>query len=168
MSPFSKPVILDNDCVSKFYRSGSLELILNLWPFRVFIIPQRVLTEASNWREHGQDVCRIIDKLRDARIIEVVEINDQSEEELKAYIQLRLMGPRLGEGESESIAIASGRGYIVATDDGTATRQCKEIFPGIEVVTTAKVLDMAVADGLLTQSQVNEIWRLIRLNETKH
>jgi predicted nucleic acid-binding protein len=168
MSPFSKLVILDNNCISNFYLAESLELILSLWPLRTFVIPERVLTEASNWREHGQHVCGILVRLKDARVIEIVKIDDQSEKELSAYIQLRLTGPILGKGESESIAIASSRGYIVATDDGIATEQCKKVFPNIEVVTTAQIFDMAVADGLLTQSQVNEMWRLIRSKKTKH
>jgi predicted nucleic acid-binding protein len=79
------------------------------------------------------------------------------------YAQLRLHGPLLGEGESESIAIARARNYIVATDDSRATEECREIFPDLEIVTTNQILRMAKEDGLLKQQQINEMWRLIRI-----
>jgi len=46
-------------------------------------------------------------------------------------------------------------------------KYCKEIFPSVHVVTTADILKMAKSDGLLRESQVNEMWRLIRLRGSK-
>ena len=167
MSPFQKPVVLDNNCVSNFQNAESLETILTLWPFKGFLIPQRVLKEAENWPAQGAEVCRILNKLHEGNIIEIITINEESEEELDAYLKLRLKGPALGEGESESIAMAMTRGYIVATDDQIATEHCHQVFPSIEVITTADILKMAKADGLLKQSQINRMWRLIKEKQSK-
>jgi predicted nucleic acid-binding protein len=167
MSPFHKPVILDNNCISNFYYANSLRSILTLWPPGTFKIPLRVYNEASNWPEHGKEVGGIIRELADNNVIEIVNINDDSDAEVNYYIQLRLVAPVLGEGESESIAIAKSREYVVATDDGLATERCKDLFPSVVVVTTADVLKMAKSDGLLKESEINQMWKLIRLKGSK-
>jgi len=165
MSPFSKPVILDNCCISNFQTAGVLKLILSLWLPGIFKIPQRVLNEAGDWKEHGKEVMQTINELRDAKIIEIVNIEEDSEEEINAYIKLRLSAPVLGEGESESMAIAYNRDYIVATDDGIATEFCQILFPSINIITTAQILNMGKTDGLITKSQVDHIWTAIKSNQ---
>ncbi len=82
-------------------------------------------------------------------------------------MQLRLKGPILGQGESEAIAMATSQNHIVATDDQIATERCKEIFPSVEVVTTADILKMANSDSLLRESQIDEMWKLIKLKRSK-
>ena len=167
MSPFSKLVILDNNCISNFYLAESLELVLTIWPYKVFVVPQRVVKEAGNWREHGEAVCRILDKLTAGHVIEIVTINEESEEETGAYALLRLNAWSLGQGESESIAMASNRGYIVATDDKIATECCRKIFPSVGVITTADILKMGKSDGLLKQSRIENMWELIKQKRPK-
>ncbi len=167
MSPFSKLVILDNNCISNFYLAESLELVLTLWPYKVFVVPDRVVTEAKRWREHGEAVCRILNNLTARHVIEIVTINEESEEETGAYALLRLKAWALGQGESESIAMASQRGYIVATDDKIATECCKEIFPRVGVITTADILKMGKSDCLLKQSQIENMWELIKQKRAK-
>ena len=167
MSPFTKIVILDNDCVSNLFLAESLELVLSLWAYKVFVVSEGVITEAGNWPKYGDNVCRILNELRDKNIIEVLTVDDGSEEEVNALMLLRLKKPFLGLGESESIAIAKNRDFIVATDDQLATERCQVLFDSIEVVTTGDILKMAVADGLLEKSKVNEMWRLIREKRSK-
>ncbi len=167
MSPFQKPVILDNNCISNFHYAESLSLILTLWPSGTFKIPLRVLEEANNWPQHGKEVCDIIRELADTNVIETISIDDNSDTEVNYYIQLRLVAPVLGAGESESIAIAKSRNYVVATDDGLATERCKSLFPSVEVVTTADIFKMAKSDGLLRGSEIDHMWKLIKLKEPK-
>ena len=167
MSPFRSSIILDNNCISNFFYAESLKAILTFWPPGTFKIPQRVLNEASNWHKHGKEVCQIIKELTDNGVIEIININDDSDAEVNAYVQLRLAVPVLGEGESESIAIASNRNYIVATDDEIATERCNKMFPSIEVITTADIFKMAKSDGLLEESQIDEIWKLIKRKRNK-
>lgn len=165
MSPFALPVILDNCCISNFFTAGILKSILTLWPAGTFIIPQRVLNEAKAWKQHGQEVVDIIQELLNSGMISLVEIDEDSEEEIEAYINLRLTGPKLGEGESEVIAIAYNRGYIAATDDGLAREYCSELFPSLKVLTTAQILNKGLVDRLITQAIINEIWGKIKDNQ---
>lgn len=167
MSPFHKPVILDNNCISNFHYADSLRSILSLWPPGTFKIPIRAYNEASNWRKHGKEVCDVIRELADNKTIEIVCINDNSTTEVGYYMQLMLAAPVLGAGESESIAIAKSRKYIVATDDGLATERCRDLFPSVKVITTADILKMAKSDGLLKESKINQMWKLIKLKGSK-
>ena len=82
-------------------------------------------------------------------------------------MQLMLAAPVLGTGESESIAIAENRKYIVATDDGLATERCKALFTSVEVITTGDILKMAKSDGLLKESEINHMWKLIKLRKSQ-
>jgi predicted nucleic acid-binding protein len=161
MSPFSKSIVLDNNCISNFYLAESLKQVLRFWP-GVFKIPKRVLEEASRWPVHGSQVCQTVEELVADGIVETISIDEESEVEINAYIQLRLHAIVLGEGESESIAIASNRDYIIATDDRVATERCHELFPAIQVITTADIFKMAKSDGLLSQSEIVELWNLIK------
>ena len=167
MSPFHRPVILDNNCISNFYYADSLRSILSLWPPGTFKIPSRVLKEASNWRKHGKEICDVITELAEKETIQLVNIDDTSDTEVGCYMQLMLGAPVLGAGESESIAIAESRNYVVATDDGLATERCKELFPSVEVITTADVLKMAKSDGLLKESEIIQMWKLIKLKRSE-
>jgi predicted nucleic acid-binding protein len=162
MSPFHKPVILDNNCICNFFFAGCLRSTLIFWPAGTFKIPQRVLNEARNWHKHGQEVCRILEELIDTGFIEIIEINENSEKETDSYIHLRLESPMLGQGESESIAIAWHRNYMVATDDVLATRRCHELYSAVQVITTAELFNMAMVDGLFRESQIIEMWKLIK------
>ena len=98
MSPFANLIILDNTCINIFYLAGKLEKMLTLWPFHVFVVPGRVVNEAQAWPIHGDNVIRILMKLREQNMIDIVSINEESETETEAYKQLRLAGPFLGAG----------------------------------------------------------------------
>ena len=163
MSPFAKLIILDNTCINIFYLASKLEKMLTLWPFHVFVIPGRVVNEAKAWPIHGDNVIRILMKLREQKMIDIVSINEESESETEAYKQLRLAGPFLGAGESECMAIACCRDFIVASDDGIARKRCKEVLPSVETITTGQILNMALSDGLLTKVEVEQMWHLFKL-----
>ena len=166
MSPFPKNVILDNNCISNFYLAESLKQVLHFWP-GIFKIPKRVLEEASRWPEHGSEVCQTIEELVADGIVEIIGIDEESDVETDAYIRLRINTIVLGEGESESIAIASNKDCIIATDDRVAMERCHELFPAIQVITTADIFKMAKRDGMLSQYQINEFWDLIKEKRSK-
>jgi predicted nucleic acid-binding protein len=167
MSPFSRPLIIDNDCISNFQLAHILERVLRFWPPGSLKIPQRVLSEARAWRQHGTDVCEILERLNTLSTIELITIDENSEEETSAYMELRLKQPGLGAGESESIAIAKCRNFIVASDDGVATARSQELFPMVKIVTTAGVLKMAQNDGFLSFTEIHLIWEMIKRERLK-
>lgn len=53
---------------------------------------------------------------RDSNVVEIVTIDDSSDDGVSAYIRLRLTALVLGEGESKSIAMANDRNYIFGED----------------------------------------------------
>jgi len=88
-------------------------------------------------------------------------IDETSEEEIWAYARL-LLQKKLGRGESASIAIASHRGFDIATDDSVATDTCKTMNPSVAIFGTGALLNMAAQEGLITQDEVNAIEAKIR------
>lgn len=162
MSPFAKSVILDNDCISNFQIAGVLEKFLRFWSPGNLNIPQRVLNEARAWPEHGSKVCEIIERLANEGQVNIIDIDDTSEEEISAYMELRMREPVLGEGESECMAIAKNRNYIVVSNDTTAREHCNTVFPEVEIVNTLGMIKMAKDDGLIPLGEVGIIWDKIR------
>ncbi|MCK4221831.1 MAG: hypothetical protein KAX25_03090, partial [Dehalococcoidia bacterium] len=116
MSPLRRPVILDNDVISRLFAAGALRQILELWPKGTFLVTGRVLDEVRKWRARGQELSGLLEEMESDGILEVVAVDESSEEEAEAYMRLALQN-KLGRGETASIAIASNRGFDLATDD---------------------------------------------------
>lgn len=161
MAPFKRPVILDNDVISRLYSAEALRRVLEIWPKGSFYVTERVIDEAGNWVGEGNQLVAILKDLEKMGVIQVTDIDDSSEKELSAFTLLRL-GKRLGSGESASIAIAYNRGFDVATDDRMAREVCRDSYPSINIFGTGDLLNMAVRDGILTQREVNSIQAKIR------
>jgi hypothetical protein len=156
MSPFERPVIIDNDVISRLYSAGILRKVLELWKRGTFYVVVQVLEEGKRWPAEGHKLGLLLAELLKERIITKVCIDDDSEEEINIYAQLILRG-KLGKGESASIAIACNRGYNLASDDAMAKDECRKISRLVDTFTTRRILETAVMDGLLSQSEVDLI-----------
>lgn len=161
MSPLKKPVVLDNDVVSRLHSAGALRRVLQVWPKSSFRVTERVIAEAGRWRTEGQRLVALLKQLETEGILMVISINESSEEEIRAYARL-LLENKVGRGESASIAIACHRGFDIATDDSVAADTCKAMSPSVSIFGTGDLLNMAVRDGLMTQDEVNAIQARIR------
>ena len=161
MPPLKKPVVLDNDVISRLYSAGALRRALEVWPKLSFRVTERVIEEAGQWRTHGEILVALLKELESKGILAFVSIDESSEEEIWAYARL-LLEKKLGRGESASIAIACHRGFDIATDDSVAADTCKAMCPSISIFGTGALLNMAVQDGLMTQNEVNAIQYKIR------
>lgn len=161
MSPLKKPVVLDNDVVSRLYGVGALRRVLQVWPKSSFRVTEHVIAEARRWRTEGQRLVALLKELEAEGSLMFISIDESSEEEIWAYARLSLEN-RLGRGESASIAIACHRGFDVATDDSVAADTCKAMNPSVSILGTGVLLNMAVQDGLMTQDEVNAIQAKIR------
>ena len=161
MSPLKKPVVLDNDVISRLYSAGALRRALEIWPKGSFHITERVIKEARQWRAQGQRLVALLKDLEAEGILVFISIDESSEEEIWAYATLQLK-KNLGRGESASIAIACHRGFDIATDDSVAADTCKAMNPSVSIFGTGALLNMAVQDGLITQHEVNDIQFKIR------
>ena len=156
MSPLKKPVVLDNDVISRLYSAGALRRALEVWPKLSFRVTEQVIEEAGQWRTQGQRLVALLKELEAKGILAFVSIDESSEEEIWAYARLQLER-KLGRGESASIAIACHRGFDIATDDSVAADTCKAMNPFVSIFGTGALLKMAVKDGLMTQNEVNAI-----------
>ena len=156
MSPLKKPVVLDNDVISRLYSAGALRRALEVWPKLSFRVTEQVIEEAGQWRTHGEILVALLKELEAKGILAFVSIDESSEEEIWAYARLQLER-KLGRGESASIALACHRGFDIATDDSVAADTCKAMYSSISIFGTGTLLKMAVKDGLMTQNEVNAI-----------
>jgi len=161
MSPLKKPVVLDNDVVSRLYGAGALRRVLQVWPKSSFRVTEHVIAEARRWRTQGQRLVALLKELEAEGILVFISIDESSEQEIWVYAKL-LLENRLGRGESASIAIACHRGFGIATDDAVAAGTCKAMNPSVSILGTAALLNMAVQDGLMTQDEVDAIQAKIR------
>lgn len=161
MSPLKKPVILDNDVISKLYSAGALRRVLVVWPKHSFRITEQVIDEASRWRAKGPELVALLEELMAEETLVLISIDDSSEEEIWTYAKLQLES-KLGRGESASITIACHRGFDIATDDGLAKDVCKTMCPSVSLLGTGDLLNMSVSDGLMTRREVDSIQASIR------
>jgi predicted nucleic acid-binding protein len=161
MSPLKKPVVLDNDVVSRLYGVGALRRALQVWPKSSFRVTEQVIEEAGRWRSQGQRLVALLKELGAEGILMFISIDESSEEEIWTYARL-LLENRLGRGESASMAIACHRGFDIATDDSVATETCQAMNPSVSILGTGALLNMAAQDGLMTQDEVNATQARIR------
>jgi len=161
VAPFIKPIILDNDVLSRLHSVGVVSQVLGAFPEGSFYISHYVIEEAKRWRGKGPKLVAIIQDLEKKGIVTLISINDASEDEIWAYAQLQLE-KKLGKGESASIAIASQRGFDIATDDAVAIDICHRLYHYVNVFGTGTLLNSAVEDGLLTRIEADSIQARIR------
>jgi len=161
MPPLKKPVMLDNDVISRLYSAGALRQTLEVWPKSSFRVTEQVIKEAGQWRTQGQRLVAVLKELEAEGTLAFTSIDETSEEEIWTYARL-LLEKKLGRGESASIAIVCHRGFDIATDDSVAADTCKAMNPSVAIFGTGDLLNMAVQDGLMTQNEVNAIEAKIR------
>ena len=128
MSPLKKPIVLDNDVISRLYSAGALRRALKVWPKLSFRVTERVIEEAGQWRTQGQRLVALLKELEAEEALMFTSIDETSEEEIWTYARLQLE-KKLGRGESASIAIACHREFDIATDDSVAADTCKAVRP---------------------------------------
>jgi predicted nucleic acid-binding protein len=161
MSPFTKPVILDNDVISRLYSAGDLRRALEIWPKRSFYITQQVMDEAGRWPAKGAELVECLEDLMANENLVSISIDESSEGEIMTYAKLQLEN-KLGRGESASIAIAFHRGFDTATDDEVARDACKAMCPAVSIFGTGDILNLAVRDKLITRLEADSIQAKIR------
>jgi len=110
MSPLKRPVVLDNDVVSRLYSAGVLHRALQVRPKSNFRVTEQVAEEANQWRTEGQRLAKLLRELEAAGILMFVSVDESSEVEIWTYAGL-LLENRLGREESASIALACHRGF---------------------------------------------------------
>jgi predicted nucleic acid-binding protein len=100
-------------------------------------------------------------------LLRIVELSDA---ELIVFSRLRdpqaaagfgLVSP-LGAGESAALAIASERGWQLATDDQDAIRVAEQLMPGLRPLRIRALLQAAADTGLVAIERAREIHEAIK------
>lgn len=126
----STPAVLDA-CVCINLAAALPDGIASLQGGRFLLVPQ-VKSEALFLQsDDGEEVHA------DAVDLAELEVTDLSENELEAYVRFAV---RLDDGEAASLAVASARGWVLATDDRAARSTASLQRPPILVVTTPTLL----------------------------
>lgn len=152
MSPLPSRIVLDNTVISSLHEAGALARVLTLWNGQ-WLVPLQVRDEAAARKVYGPESRVILNRLESQRTLEYVSPDPSTEGATFEALQRTR-----GQAESAAIAIAYARGCVVATDDRRAARSCERLKPPVLVVTTEALLTIAVTDGLLTDSEAQDIW----------
>ncbi len=116
-----------------------------------FILPEEVFQEVMD-----EDQRAALGRAVADNVLRVETITDVHEIALKIELSARL-----GQGESACLAIASARGYAVATDDIKAARVATELLGEGRILTTPGLLVLAIRVGLMTVEEADACKRTL-------
>ena len=85
MSPLKRPVMLDNDVVTRLYSAGVLHRSLQVRLKSNFRVTEQVAEEAKQWRTEGQRLAKLLRELEAAGILIFVSVDESSEVEIWVY-----------------------------------------------------------------------------------
>ena len=131
--PESSSIIFDNTVLSNFALVQSFDVLRRLYEGRAFIC-RAVLQEIQAGIESGWKYPQLRSRTRLQAVNQAIEEgwlqfpnNDVNPDDEILELRLALeYGQRFGVGESEAMAIARTRGWVLATDDGQARRFAQE------------------------------------------
>lgn len=148
-------LFFDSDCISAFLWVNGQSLLTQLYSKRI-VIPQQVYNELSSVPHLRQR----IDTLVQAQEAEIMDM-DISKEEYKLYIQMTTEPEKgykiIGDGEAASIALAKENNGVLASNNLRDINQYVEKY-NLPHVTTGDILIDALNNGLITESDGNQVW----------
>ena len=146
-------VVVDATVVIHLAEVGSLSLLGSLRGW-AFVVPDQVVEEVT----HPQQVTALQDALR-AGWLRGESSTDP--EEITLYAELRT---RMGKGEAACLAMATTRGWMLASDDrGRAFRRlATERIGNNRLLDTPGIAAMARAQGILSDAEEQQIRNRVR------
>jgi hypothetical protein len=129
---------------------------------------ERVAQDRGRLKEARARAARNAQRLREIRRLHangVIAVVDLTDEELRVFADLSSVeGARglglnlaLGPGEAACLAVAVSRGWVLATDDQDALRALDRLARGHPYERIRRLLQRAVAEGLLAQDDANAV-----------
>ncbi|MDO5147885.1 MAG: hypothetical protein ACI4KB_05535 [Oscillospiraceae bacterium] len=145
----------DSDCISAFLWINGQSLLTKLYSKRI-VIPKQVYNELSSVPHLRQRV----DTLIQAKEAEIMDM-DISKNEYKLYLQMTTAPENgykiIGDGEAASIALAKENNGVLASNNLRDISQYVRKY-NLSHVTTGDILIEALNNGLITESEGNQIW----------
>ena len=141
-------VVVDATVVIHLADTGSLWVLGALQDYE-FVVPEQVVEEVT----HPQQVTALQDALQNGWLRRE-SITDP--EEITLYAELRT---RMGKGEAACLAMASTRGWMLASDDlGRAFRRlATQRIGNSRLLDTPRIAAMARAQGILSGTEEHRI-----------
>ena len=145
-------VVSDTDVVINFLRVQRLDLLCSQLNFRV-VVTEHLLGSSGIFGELTDPTqAAEAEKAVAAGLMESVALTDPSELALFATLN-----QFLGRGESAAIAVAANRGWLVATDDRLARRECERRLGPNSTMSTPGILLGCIRNGSLSVAEADNI-----------
>jgi predicted nucleic acid-binding protein len=138
-------LLLDTDIASAFAKSGHFAVILKLFD-RVGLtlgVYEELLAPLEHGYEYPKD------------IFEMAELVTNTDEEQRAYLELRKEEASIGKGELESIAVCLKRGYLFSSFDKRAVLTARNC--GVSVITCGAIFKGLMEKGIAPKEEVLKI-----------
>ena len=142
-------LVFDTDILSTFGKIRRLDLLRELFPNAMLLVPPSVYDELFKARERGYE---FVDYIIESGILEVTPLN---EEELELLSKLREERRSLGLGELEGISICKHREYILVTNDITAKKVCDQ--NRIKFIDLSMILKSLLVAEVLTDDELKAV-----------
>ena len=142
-------LVFDTDILSTFGKIRRLDLLRELFPNAMLLVPPSVYDELFKARECGYE---FVDYIIESGILEVTPLN---EEELELLSKLREERRSLGLGELEGISICKHREYILVTNDITAKKVCDR--NRIKFIDLSMILKSLLVAEVLTDDELKAL-----------
>jgi len=155
-------LMLDACCVMTLYASGRMDDVLRSIPPSVTVAAYVYEEEALFIYAGPEDDVRrerepiTLEPLVEAGLLAIVSL--ESADEILAYVNL---SSRLDDGEAATIAIASTRNWMVATDDKKAIGVL-ETYERLQVVTTPDLLKHWADTTKASSEAIAEVLRAVQ------
>lgn len=144
-------VVLDTCTVINLAITGRLNLLARIPGYR-FVVTKPVIQEVTRESQKRS--------LQAAIQAETIHVEKLTLEELDHFAKLR---DRLGEGEAASLALARGRGWILASDE-KGCLQNEACNLGVDILTTPGLYALAIAEGILSEQDADHDRQLLEKN----
>jgi predicted nucleic acid-binding protein len=155
-------IIFDNTVLSNFALAQSFAVLRRLYEGRAFICSS-VLQEIqagieSSWKYPQSRSRTRLQAVNQAIEAGWLQLPSNDIDPSDGILELRLVreyGQRFGAGEAEAMAIACIRGWVLATDDGTARRFAQE--QGIRLTGSLGILVKAVQQETVSLAEADDL-----------
>ena len=149
----SPTVLLDATVLINLAITDRLDLLEGLSGYR-FRTPQEALAEVLRKHQRSR-----IQRALQAGSLERVSL--ESHEESHRFQEF---ARNLGRGEAACLALASIRGWWLASDDHRALKRTRQELPERRILNTPRLFLLAIRAGLLTVEEADETKRILAEN----
>jgi predicted nucleic acid-binding protein len=158
----SAPLVADSSTVINLVATGTAAELISALPNRIVVVDV-VPAELETGRPLGHRACDGLKELIDAKLIDVVTLDDDEGMELFERLVVGPAVETLDDGEAATIAYAVTRGATALIDERKAMRICHERFSSLRVACTMDVLlHEGVHEKLGTDKVADAVYNALR------